>query len=71
MSLKEDVEARNTIDNYNEIFQSEHHGQDPSAEDLIKMAKSDPDMNDEHITRFKTELAAQVKAGKIKSNGGK
>lgn len=70
MNLKDDREAKNLIDNYNEIYQADHHGQDPTAEELIKLADSDPDINTTMKSRCKVEVASQVKAGKIKTEGG-
>ena len=69
MNLKDDMEAKNLIDNYTDIHKGNHHDQDPTAEELIQLAESDPDIDDTMKSRVKAEVAAQVKAGKIKEGG--
>jgi hypothetical protein len=71
MNLKDDNEAKNLINNYTEIYQADHHSQKPTAEDLIKLAETDSDIDDTMKSRVKAEVASQVKAGKIRSKGGK
>ena len=71
MNLKDDNDAKKLINNYTELYEADHHGQKPIAENLIKMAETDPDINNTMKSRVKAEVASQVKAGKIKSKGGK
>jgi hypothetical protein len=66
MNIKDYPEANNLIMNYTEIYQADHHGQNPAAEDLIQMAETDPDVDDTMKSHVKAAVANQVKNGKIK-----
>jgi hypothetical protein len=70
MNIKDYPEANNLIMNYTEIYQADHHGQNPAAEDLIQMAETDPDVDDTMKSHVKAAVANQVKNGKIKEKGG-
>jgi hypothetical protein len=66
MKLKEDPEARNTIDHYIEVMKEQHLV--VTCEAVILYIKSDPDFdeNSEDMTRVKFELMRMFKAGEIK-----
>lgn len=65
----EDPEAKNTVENYVEIYKSENYNKKPTAEDLIKIAETDPDLSPEDLSRVKAEVASQIKTGQIKNGG--
>lgn len=66
MSEFDDPEALSTIENYSDIFKSENYGSMPTANDIVKICDSDPDMKDNDKARIKKQLAELVKRGDIK-----
>jgi len=67
LAKTEAPEARNMIENYVEIYKSNNYDVEPAAEDIIGMAKTDPDLDSNDLSRVKIQLAEMVKSGKIKS----
>ncbi len=57
----DDREAQNTIENYQDIYKSNNHGNEPKPQDIINMAESDPDLTDVELSRIKVQLAHNIK----------
>jgi hypothetical protein len=57
----DDREAQNTIENYEDIYKSNNHGNEPKAQDIINMAETDPDLSDVELSRIKVQLAHNMK----------
>jgi hypothetical protein len=57
----DDREAQNTIENYEDIYKSNNHGNEPKPQDIINMADSDPDLSDVELSRIKVQLAYNIK----------
>lgn len=57
----DDSEAQNTIENYEDIYKSNNHGKEPTAQDIINLAETDPDLSEVELSRIKVQLAHNIK----------
>lgn len=56
----EDREAVNTIEHYRKVLKDQNREDTPNA--IIKIAESDPDLEELHLSRLKAQLAREVQA---------
>ena len=57
----DDSDAQNTIENYEDIYKSNNFGEKPTAQDIINLAETDPDLDQVDLSRVKAQLARNIK----------
>ena len=60
LKTTDDTNIQKIIQQYTEIHQAEHHNKKPSPNDILKLAKTDPDLTPQQLTQIKHTLAQQI-----------